>query len=57
MFIESFKIINLCPTPKASMLEKLFISWLMEHIGNCTNKIEKEEDSCKGGFHIHKLNV
>jgi hypothetical protein len=33
---------------KASMLEKLFISWLMEHIGNCINKIEKEEDSCKG---------
>lgn len=33
---------------KVSMLEKLFISWLMEHIGNCTNKIEKEEDPCKG---------
>jgi hypothetical protein len=44
---------------KASMLKNFFNSWLVEHIGNCTNKMKRKKFHAKGfeGFHIHKLNV
>jgi hypothetical protein len=44
---------------KALMLEKLFISWLMEKLVIASTKLKRKKIHAKGfeGFHIHKLNV